>query len=63
MAGAAKELGEAIIINPNNPEEIADALKEALDMPLEEQFRRNQVMQDRLSRYDVVRWANDFLDG
>ena len=62
MAGAAKELGEAIIINPNNPEEIADALREALDMPLEEQFRRNQVMQYRLSRYDVVRWANDFLD-
>ena len=31
-------------------------------MPLEEQFRRNQVMQDRLRRYDVVRWAKDFLD-
>ncbi len=62
MAGAAKELGEAIIINPNNHEEIADALMEALDMPLEEQVRRNQAMQDRLRRYDVVRWAEDFLD-
>ena len=35
---------------------------EALDMPLEEQVRRNQAMQDRLRRYDVVRWAKDFLD-
>jgi trehalose 6-phosphate synthase/phosphatase len=61
MAGAAKELGEAIIINPNNHEEIADALREALNMELEEQIRRNQVMQDRLRRYDVVRWAEDFL--
>ncbi|MBI4536105.1 MAG: bifunctional alpha,alpha-trehalose-phosphate synthase (UDP-forming)/trehalose-phosphatase [Ignavibacteriae bacterium] len=61
MAGSAKELGEAIIINPNNWEEIAEALKEALEMPLEEQKRRNQIMQTRLRRYDVVRWANDFV--
>ena len=31
MAGAEKELGEALIINPNSREEIADALKHALD--------------------------------
>ena len=61
MAGAAKELGEAIIINPTNSEEIADALKEAMEMPLEEQIRRNQAMQTRLRRYDVVRWADDFI--
>lgn len=62
MAGAAKELGEAISINPNNREEIADALKEALEMPEEEQWRRIQIMQDRLRRYDVVRWAKDFVE-
>lgn len=61
MAGASKELGEAILINPNNKEEVADALVAALEMPHEEQIRRNQVMQDRLSRYDVVRWADDFV--
>src|SRR4029453_13941008 len=48
--------------NPKNPEGIPAALMEALDMPLEEQVRRNQAMQDRLRRYDVVRWAEDFLD-
>ena len=61
MAGSAKELPEAIIINPSNREEIATALKTALEMPLEEQIQRNEAMQNRLRRYDVARWATDFL--
>jgi trehalose 6-phosphate synthase/phosphatase len=61
MAGASKELPEAIIINPNNREEIADALKTALEMPCEEQVRRNAIMQNRLRRYDVASWAKNFL--
>lgn len=62
MAGAAKELGEAIIINPNNREEITEAMREALEIPLEEQKKRNAIMQQRLRRYNVVRWAQDFLN-
>jgi trehalose 6-phosphate synthase/phosphatase len=62
MAGAAKELGEAIIVNPTNPEEIADALHEALSMPLDEQQRRNRIMQNRLQRYDVTKWAHEFME-
>ncbi len=62
MTGASKELLEAIIINPNNCNEIADAIFEALNMPLEEQIRRNTVMQLRLRQYDVVRWATDFVE-
>ncbi len=61
MAGAAKELGEAIIVNPNDRRELAEALREALQMPREEQQRRNGIMQERLRRYDVIRWANDFI--
>ena len=61
MAGASKELGEAIIINPNDRREIANALKEALQMPLEEQKRRNRTMQERLRRCDVIHWATDFV--
>ena len=61
MAGASQELGEAIIINPNNKEEIAEALKQALEMPKEEQARRIQIMQRRPEQYDVVRWGEDFL--
>jgi len=61
LAGAAKELGEAILINPNNIEEIAGALREALELPEAEQTRRMRAMQERLQRYDVIRWASDFL--
>lgn len=61
MAGAAKELPEAIIVNPNNRAEIAAALKEALETSGEEQQKRNRAMQRRLRRYNVTRWANDFL--
>ena len=60
MAGASRELGEALIINPNDESEIVDALKTALEMPDDEQIRRNQVMQNRLERYDVIRWGQDF---
>jgi len=62
MAGAAKEMGEAIIVNPNNKEEIAEALRVALEMPVDEQKYRIMCMQRRLIRYDVHRWAYDFID-
>ena len=62
MAGAAKELGEAIIVNPNNRREVAKALKAALTMSVDEQLEHNEVMQNRLERYDVKRWATDFID-
>jgi len=61
MAGASKELGEAIIINPNHKEDIAEAIKKALEMPVEEQKKRNEIMQKRLSGYDVVKWADEFI--
>jgi trehalose 6-phosphate synthase/phosphatase len=61
MAGAAKELPEAITINPNNRVEIAMALREALETPAEEQEKRIRTMRRRLQRYDVTRWAGDFL--
>jgi trehalose 6-phosphate synthase/phosphatase len=62
MAGAANELHEALLINPNNFEQIALALHQAINMPLEEQVARNTPMQKRLERYDVERWAQDFMD-
>jgi trehalose 6-phosphate synthase/phosphatase len=61
-AGVAKELGEAIIVNVNNPEEIVQALEAALAMPKKEQVERNRIMQQRLQRYHVGRWAEEFID-
>ena len=62
MAGASKEMSEALIINPNNFEEIADTLKTALEMPEAQQIKRNKALQKRLRRYNVSKWANDFVD-
>ncbi|WP_025741636.1 bifunctional alpha,alpha-trehalose-phosphate synthase (UDP-forming)/trehalose-phosphatase [Aquimarina pacifica] len=62
MTGAANEMSEALIINPNNFEEIADTIKIALEMPEEEQIKRNSALQKRLKRYNVEKWANDFMD-
>ncbi|MFA5552965.1 MAG: bifunctional alpha,alpha-trehalose-phosphate synthase (UDP-forming)/trehalose-phosphatase [Phycisphaerae bacterium] len=61
MAGAASECGEALIVNPNNKHEVVQAIKQSLDMPQSEQLRRLKPMQERLKRYSVARWANDFL--
>lgn len=61
MAGVSKEAVEAIIINPFNINEIANALTEALEMPEEEQIWRNRMIQSRLKRNDVFHWVTDFL--
>jgi trehalose 6-phosphate synthase/phosphatase len=61
MAGASKEMGETLIINPNDMEEIAWALESALEMPEQEQVRCNRAIQSRLKRYNVCTWAEEFL--
>ncbi len=61
MAGSANEMNESLLINPNNFEQIADTIDEAIKMPIEEQQERNGVLQKRLERYNVERWANDFM--
>ncbi len=61
MAGASKELNEALLINPNNFEQIADTLKFALEMPLEEQNKRMKILQKRLQRYSIEKWASEFM--
>jgi trehalose 6-phosphate synthase/phosphatase len=61
MAGASKEMSEALLINPNDKAQIALAIKTALEMPLEEQKERNSILQKRLSRYNIHKWAADFL--
>jgi trehalose 6-phosphate synthase/phosphatase len=62
MAGAAAELGEAILVNANHREEVVEALKAAIEMPEEEQKERNHAMQERLKKYNLERWAHDFMD-
>lgn len=61
MAGASKEMIEAVTINPNHVENIADAILKALLMRKEEQIQRNTSIRKRLKSNDVISWANNFL--
>ncbi|MFX3616785.1 MAG: bifunctional alpha,alpha-trehalose-phosphate synthase (UDP-forming)/trehalose-phosphatase [Sporolactobacillus sp.] len=60
-AGAASELGEAVIVNPNDYNAVAAGIKSALEMPAEEKIARNKIMQDRLKRYNIHFWVDTFL--
>ena len=62
MAGAANEMYESLLINPNNFEQVADSIHQAINMPREEQVTRNEQLQKRLERYNVEKWANDFMN-
>ena len=62
MAGAAIELSDAIIVNPNDLEEIERAILEALEMPEAEQMRKLKLMQKIVSKHNVNKWANDFVN-
>ncbi|MCV6630000.1 MAG: bifunctional alpha,alpha-trehalose-phosphate synthase (UDP-forming)/trehalose-phosphatase [Flavobacteriaceae bacterium] len=61
MAGASKELGEAISVNPNNIYDTAEAIYKALTMPEEEKKKSVISMQKRIKRYDVYKWASEFM--
>jgi len=61
MAGAAIELTDAIIVNPNDIEEIERAILEALEMPEAEQLKKLRLMQKIVSKQNVNKWASDFV--
>ena len=61
-AGAAEELTGAIIVNPNRPEELVNALELALSMKKRELKRRLKNMREYLSNNTVQDWAKSFID-
>lgn len=62
MAGAAKELTEAILVNPNDLEEMAMAIRQGLEMEETEKADRVTAMQERVRRYNVHTWVRAFFD-
>ncbi|KAA3439674.1 bifunctional alpha,alpha-trehalose-phosphate synthase (UDP-forming)/trehalose-phosphatase [Rufibacter hautae] len=62
MAGAAKELSDALLINPNDLGAMVLAMQEAMVMPEEEQKLRMQHMQEILQQYDIHHWVSIFMN-
>ncbi|ARR53073.1 trehalose-6-phosphate synthase [Rhizorhabdus wittichii DC-6] len=60
FAGAAEQLTEALLINPYSAEEIADAIEQALAMPLEERRARWRACMDNVEKEDVMWWRRRF---
>ncbi len=62
MAGAAKELSDSLLINPNDVNQLAEAMHKALSMPEEQQKKHMSVMQNSLKRYNIHHWVKLFVD-
>ena len=61
-AGVASEMGEAIVVNPNDTLAISKGIKAALNMPPEEKIAINKIIHKRLKRYNVEFWAGEFIN-
>jgi trehalose 6-phosphate synthase len=61
FTGAARELTEALIVNPYHLDEAAEALAAALAMSVAEQSARLQAMRSYLSEFNVYGWAGRML--
>jgi trehalose 6-phosphate synthase len=61
FAGAAKELTEALIVNPYDLRQASDALAAALKMPAAEQRERMRSMRMLVAEFNVHRWAGRML--
>jgi trehalose 6-phosphate synthase len=62
FAGAAREMDGALLVNPYDTEDIAQAIARALEMPHDERRDRWERMFARISEHDVMYWCESFLD-
>jgi trehalose 6-phosphate synthase len=61
FTGAARELTDAVVINPFDVQQLADGLLAALTMPAEEQKRRVRRMRAQVADHNIYRWAGMLL--
>jgi trehalose 6-phosphate synthase len=61
FAGAAKELKDALITNPYNGQQTADAIYTALQMSPAEQAKRMKKMRTVVRNYNIYRWSAEFM--
>lgn len=61
FAGAAEAMGQALIVNPYDVEQVAYALQMAIHMPLEERRERHQALLKTIKKEDVHAWSRSFL--
>ncbi|MBL0349469.1 MAG: trehalose-6-phosphate synthase [Elusimicrobia bacterium] len=62
FAGAARELRDALLVNPYDTERMADALRVALEMPADEQADRMKRMREMVREHNIYRWAGELIE-
>lgn len=62
FAGAANQLGAALLVNPLDADEVAAAIRRAIEMPLAERRRRWELLDSCVRREDAAWWQRSFLD-
>ncbi len=62
FAGAAEQMKAALLVNPHDTPSLGRAIARALEMPLHERRKRHEVLYADLSRNDIKRWTNEFLE-
>jgi trehalose 6-phosphate synthase len=61
FTGAARELKDALIINPYDTEQMAEAIRAALEMDPAEKRARMQRMREGVKERNIYRWAGDLI--
>jgi len=61
FAGAARQMGAALLVNPYDPAAVASRLREALYMPLEERLERWSALMRTLKGTDLQAWFRSFI--
>jgi len=61
FTGAARELSQALLINPHDTETFADTLAAALTIDVEERGWRMRTLRDTVERNNIYRWAGTML--
>ncbi len=62
LAGAARELSSALLVNPKDTRGVAHAIQQALQMRLPERRERHQQMLEVLRRNDITAWHTRFIE-
>ena len=61
FAGAAQELTDALLVNPYDVQQVADAILRALNMPEDRKQERMRRMRHNVREHNVYRWAANLL--
>ncbi len=61
FAGASRELSEALLVNPYNIEEVADAIARGVTLPVAEKAARMNAMKGKISSHNAFHWATDLV--